>query len=578
MSRPGRSPAVRSPLRLALALAACALALRAGAAELDLAAFGAVGDGVADDGPALVRATAALARQGGPVTLRCAAGRTYRVASGSGWALRLDGLHQVTVEGGGSTLLLAGELRGIGIHQASAITVRGLRIDYATPSCVEGLVTAKDEARRSVDVQVAAGGALPPAGGPTREGGEQAWFAMLWDPGPYALLGTHFPLDDLQPLPGGDGRSLRAQAGGDFHGFAAIVPGATRISLPVRGLAHRPGPGAVLEVDGSRDVLVEDVEIWSAPWFACRIQRNEGTVAMRRVMVRPRPGSGRLTSSWRDGVHVKGNRAALRFEDCVIEGTNDDAFNIATYVSRIESATGAVLRVRQSYPLDYVAMRVGDTLAGYATATGDAVGPARVVAIEEQPGRAADRAPAVILHLDHALAGALPGDVVWAVEAADPDTRLTRCVLRNSCRFQAPVTLDGCDAIGFLWFYGESLEGPLPSGSLVRRCRLRVGRGNPELAVACSGVLRGPPRAPAPPRALALHGLRFEDNDIAGIMEFDRAGGVDVRGNRFDRARGRLVIRECRGVVVDGNRLGDQPLAGSDRITIKGPAATVTVR
>ena len=53
------------------------------------------------------------------------------------------------------------------------------------------------------------------------------------------------------------------------------------------------------------------------------MQHNEGTVTLRRVQVRPRPGSARITSSWRDGLHVKGNRAALLFEDCVLEGMNE---------------------------------------------------------------------------------------------------------------------------------------------------------------------------------------------------------------------------------------------------------------
>ena len=546
--------------------------------ELAVADFGASGDGIADDGPAFARAVAALAGRPGPQTLRCANGRTYRIATGDGWALRLDRLQRVTVEGGGATLLLAGDLRGVGIHGAHDITVRGLRIDYAPLPFAEGLVVAKDGVGGTIDVDIAPGFPVPSAGGPTRAGGEQAYFAMLWDQGPFTRLGSHCMLDDLQPAPGATARTVRVRAAAGFHGYAAIVPGTTRITLPVRGIAHRRGPGAVLEIDGSSDVTIADVEIWSAPWFACTIQRNEGVVTLDRVKVRPKPGTERLTSSWRDGVHVKGNRAALRFTDCVLDGTNDDAFNIATFVSRIEAVDADTLRVRQAYPLDDVPFRVGDKLAGYAPAGGAALGPVTVRAADEQPDGPPGRAPLVILRLDRPLAGAVVGDLVWSMQAANPDTVLTRCVLRNSCRFQSRVTLDGCDAAAFLWFHGELPEGPLPSGSVIRRCHLRMGRGNPDLAAACSGTLDGTVRAPMPPSAYALNGLRFEDNDIAGRLELDRARDVHLIGNRFDPDYGRLTIRDCRDVVVEGGSVGGRPLAGSDRVQVIGERVGVQVR
>jgi hypothetical protein len=68
------------------------------------------------------------------------------------------------------------------------------------------------------------------------------------------------------------------------------------------------------------------------------------------------------------------------------------------------------------------------------------------------------------LTLDHEVPGVAKGDPVSAVEAANPDTTLRRCTIRNSCRFQSRVTLEDCDVTAFLWFYGEHIEGPLPSG------------------------------------------------------------------------------------------------------------------
>jgi hypothetical protein len=328
----------------------------------------------------------------------------------------------------------------------------------------------------------------------------------------------------------------------------------------VRGIAHCHGAGAVIELDGNRDVMLEDVEVWSAPWFACVVQRNEGTVTLRRVQVRPRPGTARITSSWRDGLHVKGNRARLLFEDCVLDGMNDDAFNIATFLSRVASLEGSRVRVRQNFPLGYVPWRVGDTLAGYATNTGTLLERARVLAVEEEPASNPDHAPDVTLTLDHAVPRLAQGDQVWAVEAANPDTTVRRCTIRNSCRFQSRVTLEHCDVAAFLWFYGEHIEGPLPSGSEVRHCQLRLGRGNPELAVACHGRLNGLPAPAATTGMPPLVGLQFEDNEIDGRFDLGHARQVQLLNNRFAPERGQLTIRDCREVLLKGNRLGQEAL------------------
>jgi hypothetical protein len=276
---------------------------------------------------------------------------------------------------------------------------------------------------------------------------------------------------------------------------------------------------------------------------------------------------------------VKGNRAKLLFEDCVLNGMNDDAFNIATCLSRVESAEGTRVRVRQNFPLGYVPWRVGDTLAGYAPNTGTLLGRGQVLAIGEKANAHAEHVPLVTLALDRALPGMVKGDQVWAVEAANPDTTLRRCTIRNSCRFQSPVMLESCDVVAFLWFYGGQPEGPIPSGSVVRKCRLRLGRGNPELAVACNGWLQGVPAPAAPTGTPPLIGLRFEENEIDGRLELRHCQKVQLLKNHFAAERGRLTIRDCREVSLEGNRLGDEALPAA-QIQIEGEETrgSVTIR
>ncbi len=682
--RPRNAGGVKVKGRLCLALLAAVVVpgamARGGAATgavVRVADHGAAGDGRADDGAAFSNAVAALAQAQRPAVLRLEGGRTYRVAAGEGYAIDLAGLADVTVEGAGAALLLGPARRAVALRGCTNATVRGLRVDYDPLPFAEASVVAKDPAARTLDVRIAEGFAMPPAGGPTREGGEQAYFGMLWNPGPHTLRSTHCWIDDLAAVAAtNDPRRLRVAVGASFRSFDRVTPGTTRMTVPVRGVAHRHGPGAVLHLDGNLGATVEDVEIASAPWFACTIQRNEGTVTFRRVNVRPPPGTARITSSWRDGIHAKGNRAALTFEDCILDGMNDDSFNLATFVSRVESIDGprprrsdadtpresgpvgialgsgktpnskeverekeggrradesdrnretawfphAIwrnpvgdpsglpsfftsplstslefgvsyfplperfvpvpgrspsppesfrLRVRQNFPLVYIAWRVGDTLRGYSAATGSLLGDARVVAVEEMPAAKPDHAPAVTLTLDRPPPGLAKGDVVWAVEATNPGSVLRRCTIRNSCRLQTPVTLEECDAAAFLWFYGEHIEGPLPSGSIVRNCRLRAGRGNSEIAVSVDGRLNGMPKPSAAPGLPPLSGVRIEDNEIDGRVEIRRAQGVRISNNRFAPERARIAIRDSLDVTTDANRLGDAPFP-PDRTVIRG--------
>ncbi len=535
---------------------------------IHVADFGAVGDGKTDDAAALAKALNAVAHASKPAVLRFGQGRVYRVASGAGYVIDLQQQDHITIDGEDALLLLGGEHRGVSLRQCRDVVLRGLRFDFDPLPFVETLVTAVDGRSRSVTLQITDAFLPPPHGGPTKLADEQAYFAMLWNPGPHSLRSTHYWLADLTAVPG-RARELRATAEKRFQGFDTITPGLTRMTVPVRGIAHRRGAGAVLHLDGNRDIVCEDMEIWSAPWFACTIQRNEGPVTLRRVHIRPRPGTQRITSSWRDGIHAKGNRGRLLFEDCVLEGMNDDAMNVATFLSRVESVDDTQLRVRQNFPLCFVAWRVGDTLAAYSAKKGTLLGQSRVIDVAEQAQSNPAHAPRVSLKLASAIPDLAPGDHVWAVEAANPQTVIRRCTIVNSCRFQSPVTLDQCHVTAFLWFYGEHIEGPLPEGSVVRGCTLRLGRGNRDLAISCDGWLHGLPSPNEAEGLPPLRNLRFEDNFIDGQVEIKHVREVQLVNNRFAPERGKITVRHSRDVLIKDTRLGSKPFP-MDRLLIEG--------
>jgi len=551
----------------------------AGPAEAVLRAadFGLVGDGVRDDGPALRRAVEALRQQAPPVTFRFDSRKIYRIKTAAEtWVITLKNLRDITLDGNGSTFVLDGHLRFILLNACTNVTVRGFSLDFDPLPFADGVVVAKNDTAKTVDVKIGDEFALPPLGGPTGEH-EQAYFAMLWHQRPQGFIGEHyFIADTMEAYPGSlKDRIVRAQARADFDDFAGIREDETRISLPVRGVAHKMegfGASPAVVIEEKQSVRCENMNIWSAPLFAVNVARNSGECVFRHFDIRPKPGTTRLTSSWRDGFHVKANSASLLWEDCHFEGMNDDAFNIATHSSHVAQVSdGTTIRVRQNFPLGFVPFCVCDTLVGYDTVGGKLLGRAKVIAAVEEENRDAanPERPAVPikLTLDHALPGLKAGDVAWNETSANPHTILRRCTIRNSCRFQSPVTIEDCDITALCWFYGDNIEGPLPANVTIKNSRLRAGRGNPTIAVAFTSRIDGADGKPVMPTQPVIFNVRLEGNTIDGEVNFSYVQNLSLEGNRF-ASRGKLTIRDSRVVFLKNNLLGETRLDRVEQIEV----------
>lgn len=180
-----------------------------------------------------------------------------------------------------------------------------------TPSpVIEALVTKQEDGGRRLQVALREPARARELGVATKIDGEQAFLGMLWlddKPGPASL---HVYYDRISPVQGAAGLAwLECSKALPEQVLEKLTLGTTALSLPVPGIALRHGPGAMVVIDHCENVNFEQVDVWAAPWFAFEIFRNTGDVNFRKVNIRPQPGAGRRTSSWRDGFHVKGNSA-----------------------------------------------------------------------------------------------------------------------------------------------------------------------------------------------------------------------------------------------------------------------------
>lgn len=494
-------------------------------------------------------------------------GRTYhvRTAGPSGYVFDFDGQDDITLDGRGATFVLAPELRLLRARGCRRLTVRNLSLDYDPLPAVEGTVVGRGD--DWLDVRLLEGYPRPPLEPAAGYRDQQAYFSMLWYPGPYGHpLGQHYWTAGLSEPAAG---LVRVRADRKFGLDAAFKPGETAISLPVHGSAHRHGPGAAVTLSDNEGVTCEHVNVWSAPWFAFAISGNRGSVNFRHVQIRPRPGTTRRTSSWRDGFHVKSNPGDLLFEDCWVEGTNDDAFNIATHGSWVERVLAADrVELRQIFPLGIAALRPGDTLLLYDASARRVLGRRTLTAVDGEqrtqgpPGRPSS--PLLTVTLDQPVEGLSRETLVWDETGANPQTVLRRCTVFNSCRFQSSVTLEECEFNGLCWCYPETIEGPIPRRVAATRCVFRRGRGNPRLALSVEATLAARAGHPQSATQPAIDAVRLDGCQVWGDAAFGQVAELTLTGCEFREAAARVTGRGLGRVALEGNTRLGQPLSRLD--------------
>ena len=517
---------------------------------LDALEFGLQADGVSDDGPAIRAMLEVAAATDAPLTLRFPKDKVIAVKTGTErYVFHLHRREQLTIDGNGCEFVLDPYLCFIDVFDCEQITVQDLQVDYSLQATAPGTVMALDEAAYTVDVQLDWPDYAARLGGPTDKDGEQAFFGMLLLDAPYEVKKVkHFYVFGSEDL--GNGRVRIQSDAAHVKGLRkSLELGETRIGLPVPGLAHRHGPGALCRIDYSGDILFQNVEIWTAPWFSFQLFRNRGDVTMQQVHVRPRPGSGKVLSSCRDAYHAKGNRGQLLFEDCILSGLGDDAFNISTHCSRIRKIhTSTDIEIRQQFPIQYIPFEVGDTLVVMNGANNEIVAERRILAIEETAVKTADResasydtqfsgnAPVVRLRLDAPIEGMQVGQVAFDRQSSNPINIIRGCSMDRSSRFQANVELEKCRIEAFTWFYGDQIEGPGPETVSVRDCEVRA-------RMTFNGWGGSKVLADYEPQtdSAMLKAVTLDGNELWGPVTIQKALEVKLSGNRFPSKDGKQL-------------------------------------
>jgi hypothetical protein len=501
--------------------------------------FGVKADGKTDDGPAILKMIdAARSMKGKPVKLIFPKNKVIYAATGKErYLFPLQHMRNVTIEGNGSTFLLDPNIRMADLDYAVNPVLKDFNVDYTVTMFIESVIEKVDPKGAYLDVKVLQPGEEKNLGGPTKEDGEQWFGGFVWcENGKHMKAATHYAVKKAEVLGPGkariffDGKAIPKNITG------RIKPGKTCFSIPRPGVAHRHGPGPLFNIHDTKDLHMENIAVWGAPWFTYSIYRCEGTCRFINVDVLPKPGTNRLMGGCRDAFHVTGNRAKLIFDGCDTAGLGDDDYNFCILSSRIQKVVCPTkLVIKQKFPIQYNPMRVGETLM-VMNDENQIIGSAKILKYVETPPKDGSEiipggryCPPVTITLDKPIKGLQEGLNVWSKEAANPDTTMKNCTATFSIRMQTSLNMENCTFTCYNVAYGfspknQNVEGPGPEFMRIRNCEFRIGRGS-GMVFQCGGK--------GPFETTRIRSIHVEDSVFKAPFRATKAESIILLRNKF---------------------------------------------
>lgn len=337
--------------------------------------FGAIGDGVADDSPAIARAIEAASQAGdAPHVVLIPAGN-YRLQTMQTTTflrkmtdekgdpkpltqsahLLVASTSNLTVRGETGTKLIMTNVYepGIMVLDSTNVTIEQLAVDYDPLPFTQGSIESVDLDKKQVVVKIQEGYADL-----SREDFYQKLQArrmMIFDPVTRQLdhqVVAKYQLKDLKSL--GD---RRWQMTVTSNPLDDLKPGHHLFAIIARRPAH-----AVMAKNSASSTF-EKITVHSAPGCAFNL-RDADAIRILHCNINIPAGTDRLMTTNADGVHCKYNKTGPEIAYCHFQGMDDDAVNIGGSFARIldqKDSTTLVVHVQVFEPGDRLVIVDGNT-------------------------------------------------------------------------------------------------------------------------------------------------------------------------------------------------------------------------
>jgi hypothetical protein len=399
--------------------------------------FGAVGDGVTDDGPALSDAVnAAIAAQ---ATLEFEAGRTYYVGTSKNTSgsfktpFTFHNADGVTVKGNGATVKVAPGINYWVFWQCKDMRFENLTFDYAVPVYLVGKVIAKEGSTVTFETDIDPFMDVFDYSGITA-------FSIKYNEGiqerPHMFLSKMEKTGDKQVTVTYSNHNYSV---GDL------------VFLPNPGVGHVYSE-VVYMGHGTGAQVFENVTLRSAPSFIMAIKGNNAEFYFENVDFMPDETDSRAIRmvSWRDGYHCKDNRYPMHWNECDVGVLFDDVFNLSGTMSTITEVKSDTVITITATEFDFA---VGDVVDVYDQIKGTFCGTATVL---EKDG--------LTLTLDTPLEDVKTGYSVANREICAPGSTIRNSRFTGTYRFRRDLRVENCTfELLAMWILEDGgVEGPMP--------------------------------------------------------------------------------------------------------------------
>jgi hypothetical protein len=523
-------------------------------ATLKVENFGAVGDGVHDDGPALTAAFKAAIEDGVPSTVVFEK-KPYRLGDNSkAWHyFQMLGHEDLIIEGGGATLICGEGSLAFYFEGGRDITLRGLTFDTIQPSFTQGEVMAVGDGG-TLDVRIMDGYPEPPdenflttnknaangGGGRhmivfensgnsrnTRMGSDHLYIRNITrvSPGVFRFHVTEEYLPRMKGVVAGNRVS---------YGF-------NKCNLPAATVAAKDkSPCTYAQIAANRvgSITFDKLDFHGSLNGGIRVSDMQGDVTLRGVRIIRKPGTRHLISTPSDALHLMNIRGNLLIENCEVEAPGDDCLNVGTLMERIVAVSKEDPKAMTLCTTDnryyYYTIRKGDLLQFLDPITKREIGIASVVQVGFDPRRRSHR-----IVIDHELP---PFDPTTAL-VLNLNQMTTATVIRNNV-----------------------MRPCMRNAMLVRAQHMTIEDN--KLDGSHGGVM-GLNLTYSMGESARLRGISISNNIVAGFTSAglivansyrDRQGALDTRdfaitGNVFQVSKAKaLRIRGIQNLGIEGNR------------------------
>ena len=432
--------------------------------------YGAVGDGVADDYNAVKKALDEAIAYDGTKVVQFEKDATYLMATRpkNKNALDIQKAKNLTVQGENTTIVIDMDKRVntyFNINESKNIKVKGFNLKTLKSVYAIADVNSIDRATRTIEFTT-----------PDSLGIDATYYASIGDCFGLPYIGEdvnrmHLFFDEMEVVDASANR-YRIQFRNEDN-----VDGKLEYMQRTGSQFLVPRPywgqeeGSAFIVTNTENADLEDINLWSASTFNFHMRYNSGVVNLKNVNLTPEPGTDMAMVGWRDGFHLKDNRAQFIWDGCKLEKVFDDVFNISCtmmQVTEVISDTEFKMECPEFGGTYWLPMQAGDELTVYDEKTGAFIGRTTIKEVVNQKGKDNH------IIVNDPLPGNAAGVSVGLDSGVAPNSIIRNCEVIGTYRFRGPLLVENCQLkTMYAWLDNlPNIEGPVPRNIHFKNCEI----------------------------------------------------------------------------------------------------------